>query len=221
MSLWTRLGEAANWLTGRGRAGEAPERSQAFAMGIVALSAKMAAADGAVTDDEVDAFSRVVRVAPGEHGQVMRLFNLAQQSVAGFESYAKKIASRFRDRPGVLEDLLDGLFEIAKADGAFHEGENIFLKEVAAIFGLSDGEYRRLRESHVGPDAADPYSVLGIEPDCSDEDVKRAWRARVREDHPDAMAARGIPPEFLGVAEQKIAAINAAYEKIRRERRFP
>ena len=118
----------------------------------------------------------------------------------------------------MLEDILDGLFEIAKADGVLHPGEQAFLERVAEIFGFAPNEFRRIRASHFAPDAADPYVVLGVAYDANDDEIRRTYRMLVRENHPDRMIGRGVPPEFVQLATDKLAAINAAYEKIERER---
>ena len=190
-----------------------------FTIAVIALGAKMAMADGVVTKDEEEAFTRVFRVPPSEQANVRRIFNLARADTAGYESYAGQIARIFRGNPAVLEDILDGLFEIAKADGVFHPGEQAFLERVAEIFGFAPNEFRRIRASHFR-DAADPYVVLGVAYDASDDEIKRTYRRLVKENHPDSLIGRGVPPEFVKLANDKLAAINAAYEKIRMERDF-
>jgi DnaJ like chaperone protein len=238
MSIWGKVsGAAAGFLLGGGPIGalagafaghllfdrdrEAQgEPGVAFTMAVIALGAKMAKADGTVTDDEIKTFFRIFRVPPSEEANMRRLFNFARQDTAGFDAYATQIARMFRDRPSVLEDILDGLFEIAKADGVLHPGEEAFLERVADIFGFAPGEFRRIRASHFGPDAEDPYLILGVDHTAPDEEIKRTYRLLVRENHPDSLIARGVPPEFLRLANDKLAAINGAYERIRRERRI-
>jgi DnaJ like chaperone protein len=189
----------------------------AFTIAVIALCGKMAKADGIVTPDEEQAFQRVFRVPPGEEANVRRIFNLAQQDIAGFDAYARQIANMFRGNPGVLEDVMDGLFEIAKADGVLHPGELKFLETVAEIFGFAPQVFRRIRATHFR-DAADPYVVLGVSWEANDDEIKRTYRMLVKENHPDSMMARGVPPEFEKIANDKLAAINAAYEKILEER---
>jgi DnaJ like chaperone protein len=196
--------------------GEAP--GVVFTIAMIALAAKMAKADGTVTDDEVETFHRLFRVSPQERPSVDRVFRLAQQDTAGFEAYASQIAKILAGNPALLEDILDGLFEIAKADGVFHPGEAAYLERVAEIFGFSPGEYRRIRAAHVGPDRGDPYVILGVDFQASDEEVKATYRLLVRENHPDRLIGRGVPEEFVRLATDKLAAINAAYDRIRRER---
>ena len=196
-----------------------PQRDEvAFTIGVIALAAKLAKADGTVTRDEVEVFKRVFPVPREEEANVGHLFNLAKQDVAGFDSYAKQLASLFRGRPGVLEDLLDSLFVIAKADDRLHPGELEYLRSVSAIFGFSEGEFQRIRASHFGADNEDPYVILGVERSIADEDLKRAYHKLVRENHPDSLIARGVPEEFVRLATEKLAAINGAYDNIKKER---
>lgn len=239
MSIWGKIGGAAAGMLVGGPIGAAVgvlaghffidrdaaagegDPGVAFTIAVIALAAKMAKADGVVTDEEVEAFDRIFRVPPEEQTAVRRFFDLAQQDTAGYEAYAGRIARLYAGKPAVLEDILDGLFEIAKADGVLHPGEDAFLERVADIFGFAPGEYRRIRASHFEPDAADPYVVLGLAYDASDEEIKRTYRLLVRENHPDSLIARGVPEEFVRLATDKLAAINGAYEKILAERTRP
>jgi DnaJ like chaperone protein len=188
-----------------------------FTIAVIALAGKMAKADGAVSDAELDAFARVFRVPPQEEDNVRRIFNLARQDVAGYEAYAQQIARLYVGNPAVLEDVLDGLFEIAKADGVLHPAEAVFLERVADIFGFAPNEFRRIRASHFAPELTDPYVILGVSYVAGPEEIKQTYRRLVRENHPDRLMARGVPAEFVKLANDKLAAINAAYEAIQKE----
>lgn len=192
--------------------------SIAFTIAVIALGAKMAKADGRVTADEVRAFREVFRVPEEEVKNVARVFDQARKDVAGFEVYANQVGTMFRNQPKVLENLLDGLFHIASADGRFDKREDEYLQRVAALFGFSPSDFARIREAHVGPDQADPYRVLGVARDAPAAEIKKRWRALVREHHPDGLMAKGVPQEFIDVATIKIATINAAYDRINSER---
>jgi DnaJ like chaperone protein len=188
----------------------------------IALSAKMAKADGHVATSETDVFSRLFHIEPGQAKNVRRVFNLAAQDSAGFESYARQMAKALVNEPRLLRDVFDGLFHIAAADGILHPAEDAFLQVVAEIFGISSGEFRSIRAAfvHDGRGAAfeNPYEVLALEPNVSDRDLKLRHRALVREHHPDSLSARGVPPAFHAAAGRKLAVINAAYDVILRER---
>ena len=196
-----------------------PGEDPAFSTAVTALGAKLAKADGRSDASEFAAFSEVFHADAASEADVRRLYDLARQTTHGFESYAKRLAKRYRPCPQLLEDVLDGLFHIAKADGAVTGEELDYLERVSNLFDLSPLVFRRLKATHLGLASDDPYAVLAISPDSSDEAVRRAWREALSAAHPDRVLARGLPAEFVDVAQAKSAAINAAYDAIRRERR--
>ncbi|WP_101067367.1 molecular chaperone DjiA [Roseovarius salinarum] len=224
MSIWTRITEAVSALAkGEGlsavfdRLRTPPERTVGFTIAVIALSAKMAKADGLVTRDEVTAFREVFRIAPQDEAGAAKVFNLARQDVAGFEEYATRIRRMFGDNDDSLCDLMEGLFHIALADGRYHPQEDRFLERVAEIFGLPEAKFRRLRSRFV-QDARDPYVVLGVTPDMPLDEIRKVWRREVRECHPDRMVARGVPEEAVKLAEKRMTDINRAWEEIREAR---
>ncbi len=221
MSIWTRISDALSALASGeplsavfDRLRTPPERSVAFTIAVIALGAKMAKADGQVTRDEVAAFREVFQIAPQDEAQAARVFNLARQDVAGFEDYAAKIKAMFDRTEGPLCDLMEGLFHIAMADGTYHPAEDAFLERVAQIFGLPEREFRGLRARFVPDATPDPYSVLGVSPDMPMNDIRRAWKKLVRENHPDALTARGLPQEAIRMAERRMHDINEAWDAI-------
>ena len=225
MSIWTRIADALSALaSGEGlsalfdRLRAPPEKSVAFTIAVIALGAKMAKADGEVTRNEVAAFRQVFAIPPGEEANAARVFNLARQDVAGFDAYARKIRAMFRDDNRVLVDLMEGLFHISVADGRWHPQEEAFLKDVAEIFGVGDRCFRSLRARFVPDARPDPHDVLGIPAEASLEQARAAWKQAVRDSHPDRMLARGVPEEAVKLAEQRLIAINAAWEEISSKR---
>lgn len=196
-----------NWLPGG--------RDAAFTLALIALSAKMAVSDGVVTASELRAFQRTVEISPGIEEQVDRLFKLAQQDVAGYEAYARKIRRFFIDSPETLEHVLDGLFFIAAADGMIHDAEFEYLKNVSDIFGFDDARFEQLTAQHVVFErGVDPYVVLGLAPSAERDEVKRVYRLLVAEHHPDRLIAKGVPEELIDVATSRMASINNAYNQI-------
>ena len=199
------------------RVDEGVTRQIGFTIGVIALGAKMAKADGVVTRDEIAAFRRVFRTAPDEEN-VARLFNQAKRDVAGFESYAHQLSRILHDSPLVLEQVLDCLFVIATADGKVTPDELRFLERVAEIFGIGVADFARIRETHMGADESDPYTILGVAHDAPLEEIRARHRDLVRENHPDRLMAQGLPQEAIDVATDKLARINAAWDQVRRQR---
>ena len=197
MSIWGKIGGAAAGMVVAGPVGamvgalaghflidSGGDPGVAFTIAIVALAAKMARADGVVSEAEFDAFRRVFRVPTDEEANVRRVFDLAHRDIAGYEIYAGQIARLFAGNPAMLEDILDGLFEIAKADGGLHPAESAFLERVAQIFGFAPNEFRRIRASHFAPDLADPYVILGLSYSADESEIRQTYRRLVRENHP-------------------------------------
>jgi len=193
-------------------------REIAFTIGVIALGAKMAKVDGDVTRAEVEAFRSFFQVPPDEEHNVERFFNLAKRDAAGFEPYARQVAALFPDAPEVLENVLEGLFDIAKADGQVDAAEADYLAQVARIFGLSSERFERARAAALGIVECEPCIILGIDPLATDEQVREAWLRQVRAHHPDRLMAQGLPEEAIAIANRKLALINDAYDRLRRER---
>jgi DnaJ like chaperone protein len=197
-------------------------RKVAFSVAIIALSAKMAKADGVVTDKEVNAFREIFEFPDDQAKNVARLYNLARQDVAGYEAYAERLSSLCvtcaKNCP-VLEDVLDGLFHIAKADGMIHDKEIAFLARVAEIFKMSQERFEQIMARHVSGNGRDPYKVLGVSPNDDFMTIRRRYRGLVHEHHPDRLVSLGVPKEFHVIANERMAALNAAYEEIEKERR--
>lgn len=189
----------------------------AFTIAVVALAAKMSKADGISLPVEAEAFERQFDVPESERAHVRRLFELASQDIAGYESYAAKIARLLDDNPELKVSVLESLFHIATADGILHPEEDRYLARVGEIFGLSAAEFRCVRRGFVA-DADSPYEALNISPSATDSEIKARYRDLVKSHHPDALLAKGVPQEFLAGAERRLAAITAAYEAILLER---
>jgi DnaJ like chaperone protein len=206
------VGVAAGHFVDRATAIET--KRQAFAIALIVLCAKMAKADGKVTRDEIDAFKRIFRVPEGEMAQVGQIFDEARQEATGFEPYAEQVMEIFPHNRQVREELLAALFHIAQADGVIHEAERAYLKNVARIFEFDERDFERIFASHLGSDEADPYEILGVDRSAGDDEVKSAYRNLIRENHPDRLMAEGLPQEMIDVANEKMAHINDAYDRV-------
>lgn len=226
MGLWERIGAAVEEAHKRtlGTALDAfvemkaRRDESAFSIALIALSAKIARADGFVTDGEVAAFRKFFAFPQSEESKVKMVFDLAKQDVAGFDHYVRQVARIFEDDPVVLEDVIDCLLYVALADGQAHPREMAMVESAADAFKLKPGAWRRIKAAHLGQDRDDPYVILDIDHDADSAALRERYRALMRENHPDALIARGVPPGLVKIAENRTAAINAAYEKILAER---
>ena len=187
-------------------------------MAVIVLSAKMAKADGIVAADEVKAFKEAFKVSPAEMKQAAPVFNSAKRDAADFEACAEQLVELFRGNRKLLEDVLDGLFHIAKADAEVHRQEEQFLGEVAKRFGFTPAEFKSIKARHLVADKRDPYDVLGVEPSIGDEELERHYSGLIPDSHAEELIARGVPKEFVIIAIERRAALSEAYEAILKER---
>ena len=200
-------------------------RETLFAISVIVLSAKLAKADGLVKREEIDAFKAMFRIPPENLREVAQMFDEARKDADGWEPFAARLGEAFADNRAMLEDVLAALFYIARADGPITRGELPVLQGIHLRFGLDSAAWDRAKGGGQQGSAAqrqveqnDAYAVLGVMPNASDEEVRLAWRKLMRDNHPDGLAARGVPPEFVDRATRKVAEINAAWDKIKRQR---
>ncbi len=198
------------------------KKEQVFAICVVVLAAKLAKCDGPVNRQEIDAFKRNFRIPPESARDIGRLFDQARDSTEGFEEYATQLGEAFADAPGVLEDVLISLFAIARADRPLTVIEQQFLLAVCHRFGLGQSAWERASSGAPRrpppPDGEDPYEILGVPRSSTGDEIRAAWKSLMRESHPDSLASRGVPPEFIARATDKVARINAAWDRVKRER---
>jgi len=196
----------------------AGENQLPFTVGVIALGAKMAKADGVVTMDEVSAFKEAFKVSNAEMKHAARVFNLAKQDTGGYETYADQLVTVFKGNRKLLEDVLEGLFHIAKSDEAMHPREEQFLSQVAKRFGFTDTEFNYIKARHLTGDKRNPYDVLGVKRSITNKELESHYRKLLADNHPDKLMARGVPEEFVAIATEKVAAFNEAYDAIAKER---
>ena len=188
-------------------------KSIVFTAGVIALSAKMAKADGKVTKEEILTIRKLVQIPKDDINQVSKLWELAKETTDGYELYAKQIYSLFRNQPEILERILDILFEIAKSDGNIDSTELNYLKNVSNIFNFDEIIFEKLLALH-NPEN-NSFEILGVQISDTFEDIQKKWKEMVKNNHPDKLVGQGMPIEFIESANQKLAIINSAYEEIK------
>ena len=192
-----------------------PERKIGFTIAVIALSAKMAKADGIVSKEEVNAFSQIFEIPKGQEKHVSNVYNLARQDIAGYEIYAKKIAKMLKNKKILLENIIEGLLFISIADGAYHPKEDKFLNNVASIFCIKRGRLEYLKNMYIDTSANSYYKILNVSPGDNLEQIRKQWKKLVLAHHPDMVLARGLPEEAIRLTTVKLARINEAWENIK------
>ena len=188
-----------------------------FTIGVIVLSAKMAKADGKVTEDEIKAFKEKINVPDNEIKNVAKLWDQAKKTTDGFQIYARQIANLLEKNSSVLEELLKLLIIIALADGKITIPEIKYLKEVGNIFGFSEEDFERIYSSKSGV-SSDPYQILGVSRDASVDEIKQKWKQLAINHHPDRLISQGIPEDLIHKSTSRLKEINNAWDTIQNQR---
>ena len=192
-----------------------------FFVASFSMLAKLVKADGRVTEPEIQSVRQFMiedlRLNAQSRLAAENIFRTALDATESFEDFAGQFYQYFHDQPQLLELMMDILFRVALADGAFHQAEERLIQSAAGIFRLTDDVYMAFK-SRYAPDSEKYYTILGCSKTDSDDTVKSRYRKLVRDYHPDAIASKGLPDEFITFAHDKFREIQEAYEMVKKER---
>ena len=194
-----------------------------FFVGAFSLLAKLATVDGELTRNEEATIRRFMieelRLDQTSQYTALRIFDAALTTDQDYTDIARQFYREFRNRPQILELMIDILFRVAIADGGVLKAEGNMILNIARIFNFQQYQYDRIKERYIA-NTNKYYAILNCRPEDDNETIKKTYRKLVRENHPDAIAAKGLPDEFQKVAADKFRQIQDAYEHIRKERGF-
>ena len=193
------------------------------------LAAKIAKADGRVTEAEINFLERFMQqelsLSDEKIHKAQEIFRKAKESNISVNEYASRFYYYFKRQPPVLFNMLSALSALAESDKRISPAEFQILSEISEIFGIPvnrfarqgssfDSEFKRPRGRTYSDSSSDLYSVIGASPNMSDEELKKAYRKAVRENHPDRAIGKGLPPEFIKTTTERFKVIQAAWEEI-------
>ena len=196
------------------------QKQNVFALCIIVLSAKIAKSDGQVTKEEIYIFKEKFNIQAEEMSEVSKIFNEAKKSSFGFKNIADQVGNLFSDNKVLLEQLLNNLFYIAEADGLTSSNEVEVLRSISQSFHFNETDFQRIFHSRLNNKESDPYKILGVTREDSDNNIRKKWIELSKEHHPDYLIAKGMPKEFIKEANKELSSINLAYDKIKELRGF-
>lgn len=212
----------------RGRFNQA-QQQMIFFTAAFSMVGKLAKADGRICEDEIAAIRRVANETLGLDDATRRyaieVMNQSKQSPESFGDYARQFGQLFGQQPDMCQFMMSFLFEVAMADGSLHAEEERLLIEAKQAFRIPDSIYQSLHARFVGHQKPssfglnEHYQTLGVSADISDAELKKSYRQKVAEYHPDKIEGKGLPPEFIKFANDKLAEINAAYDTVTKARK--
>lgn len=198
-----------------------------------AVMGAMSKADGRVTAEEIrvaEAFFDRMGLGGADRQAAKDAFNRGKAAGFDLDAEVAAVAKACRAVPPLLHMFLAVQLAALSADGLVHADEQRLLVRIARGLGLSDAEVQRLESmlrlhgatGEAGASAAskldDAYRVLGVSPDSGDAEVKKAYRRLMSENHPDKLAARGLPESMRAMAEARSRDITTAYDLVKQSR---
>jgi len=189
---------------------------QVFALSLIVLSAKLSKADGQVSREELIAVKDKLKIPENELDQVGKIFNKAKEESQGYEPYAQQIAQIYRGNLNVLEEVINILFYIAEADGNVSTSELEMIENISSIFGLSQAQFKSIKESRKSSDKLNPYIVLESNPDDDVQKIRKKYIKLSKDHHPDLLISKGVPKEVIDESKRKMRAINSAWDQVQK-----
>ncbi|MGB0834575.1 MAG: co-chaperone DjlA [Psychrobium sp.] len=208
-----------------------------FFHAVFSVYGHIAKASGQVTQQEISAASALMDrmgLTGDKRREAQAAFSEGKSSDFPLEQTLKDFKKSSFGQRDILQLFLEVQLQAAFADGELHPKERTILHVVAKSLGFSSRDLDRLLQqldaqmkfhrqqassSQSGPSLQDAYDILGVSSDADDNTIKKAWRKQMAQHHPDKLAAKGLPPEMLEIANQKAQDIQAAYEKIKTQRK--
>jgi len=191
------------------------EQQNSFIVSLLVLSSAVIRADGKVHPTEMDAVKDFIRRNFGEQAvpEAIRILNRLNGQQVNIYSVGGQIAANMNYSQRL--QLFHYLTRIAVADGEFHKSEKSVLEAIGTTIGLSEADTSSIISMFYKENSS-AYSVLGIPPSATDDEVRTAYRRMAMKNHPDKVATLG--PEVQRAAAEKFRQIQDAYETIKRER---
>jgi DnaJ like chaperone protein len=188
---------------------------------VFSMLAKLAKADGYISKQELDSIENFMdfdlNLDPQSKRVAINIFQTALDSPESFENFASQFYDHFRFQSQILEFMIDVLMKVSVSDGQLSQVEDHLIRSAASIFRLSDADFRKIRSRYV-KETDKYYAVLGVQPTDSNEEIKKHYRKLVMEYHPDTIASKGLPEEFIKFSNDKFREIQEAFEAIKKER---
>ena len=216
MLLGSLLGGKISRARSGARMGSFAQPQQVFALSLIVLSAKLSKADGQVSREELIAVKDKLKIPENELDQVGKIFNKAKEESQGYEPYAQQIAQIYRGNLNVLEEVINMLFYIAEADGNVSATELEMIESISGIFGLSNVQFKSIKESRKLSEKSNPYIILESNPNDDIQSIRKKYIKLSKEHHPDLLISKGVPKEVIEESKKKMRAINSAWNQIQK-----
>lgn len=199
----------------------------------VALVAKVAKADGRVDELEAELignmFNDISTLFPEpEHAKSLlkEIFNTEKQQLDNVDEVSLLLYALIKNDPHKRMQMMQFMVNLAYIDGTLSHSEEEMLTKIASFLHFSGDEFASLlkqfgafhHKSVKESSITQAYALLGITQEATDDELKKAYRALVKQYHPDIIKAQGASEDYIQAATAKVQEINSAYEMIKKMR---
>jgi DnaJ like chaperone protein len=232
------LGAAAGYFIGRRfRLGGLQVVQSQLIDSTFSVMGAIAKADRVVSPEEIRTAEAVfdrLHLAGAQREAAKAAFNRGKAPDFDLDAAVDGFARIGRGRGPLLQLFLQIQCTAVAADGNVHPAEHQMLLRVARRLGLTERDVAQLeallRTASAGRSTAgapppqkrldDAYAALGLTPGATEAEIKRAYRRLMSQNHPDKLAARGLPESMREIAEERSREINTAYDVIKAARQI-
>jgi DnaJ like chaperone protein len=182
-----------------------------------AMFAKVAKADGFVTQEEVTTIKKFMveplTLSRDSQKKAIGIFNAAKNDQSVYATYSEEFALAFRHDLQTRATMFEMLLAIALSDGLLHPGQDLLLRKTLNDFSLNPETYEKIRRELL-PDLDSLYKTMGCAADCSDAALKKAFRKASKDYHPDTLSGSNVSDGVRELAMEKFKEINTAYSTL-------
>ena len=216
------VNELDKYIIGQDKAKRASRRDElqaAFITALFSCMAKVAKADGAVTQAEADYIKAFIQAnfRQDQKQFIHKVFNAARDNDVSYRQYINEFDQLLGYNPVIKQNFLGLLCELAAIDGDLTPKEReilLYAEQVFRLHGYVNAFFRVQTENSEQENLETYYKILEVSPEATDQELKSAYRKKCIEFHPDKLQSKGLPPEMLAHAENEMRRINQAYDAI-------
>jgi DnaJ like chaperone protein len=186
-----------------------------FGMSLLVLVGAVMKADGKIVKSELDYVKQFFARQFGQESAKQALLML--KDILKQEIPVEDVCIQIRgnmDYSSRLQ-LLHLLFNVSLADTQIHPAEISIIEKIAGYLGVASSDFISIKNMFI-PETDSSYKILEIDPSCTNDDVKKAYRRMAMKYHPDKVSHLG--DDFRKTADEKFKKVNEAYNRIKKER---
>lgn len=196
---------------------------------LFSMLAKMAKIDGIISKEETKVVSQLIEefsFNENEKTIAKDSFNNAKNDDKSIYFYANILVSLYDkdDRESILSSFYYVLCEIAMSDGILDKREEEALKNLPFHMNISSELFnifkKNIQDSEPTMTIEEYFIVLDCDTNATNQEIKKAYRKKAKEFHPDIISSKNLPEKFAKFANEQLQIINEAYEVIKKSRKF-